>query len=102
MEFPEIERKEIDLDEIRQFSSEDDFIGVSVDLLIEAGSYICIVGNIYPYDTKTWDSSQAVIGGHLVRLYKLVSAMLDQTCQHRREIAFMFSRMAFVCNGGRP
>ena len=37
------------------------------------------------------------MGGHFVRLYKLISALLDQTSQHRREVSFMFARMAFEC-----
>ncbi len=94
---PEIERTEIDLNTIAKFDSEEDFIAVAMSLLIETGSYVIVVGNLLPYDTKAWNSDQAVVGGHFVRLYKLISAILDQTCQHRREIAFMFARMAFEC-----
>ena len=96
-DLPEIEKTEFDLDTIAKFESEDDFIGVAVSLLVETGSYVCVVGNLLPDDTKAWNSDQAVVVGHFVRLYKLISAMLDQTCQHRREIAFMFARMAFEC-----
>lgn len=96
-QLPEIEKTEIDLDAIAKFESEEEFTGVSVSLLIETGSYVCVVGSILPYDTKAWNSDQAVVGGHFVRLYKLISAMLDQTCQRRREISFMFARMAFEC-----
>lgn len=94
---PEIEKTEIDLNAIEKFESEEDFVGLSVSLLVETGSYVCVVGNILPYETKAWNSDQAVVVGHFVRLYKLISALLDQTCQHRREIAFMFARMAFEC-----
>ena len=41
--------------------------------------------------------NQAVLGGQLVRLYKLISALLDQICQHRREITFIIARLAFEC-----
>jgi len=94
---PEIKHTEIHKETIQKFSAEVDFISLSVDLLVEAGSYICIVGNVMPFKTKAWDSNQAVMGGHLVRLYKVISAMLDQTCQHRREISFSLARMAFEC-----
>jgi hypothetical protein len=97
VKLPEIERVELDIDSIKKFSSEADFIGLSVDLLIEVGSYVCVIGNAMPFETKTWNKDQAVLGGHLVRLYKLISGMLDQTCQHRREISFMLARMAFEC-----
>ena len=33
----------------------------------------------------------------MVRLYKLISALLDQICQHRREITFIIARLAFEC-----
>lgn len=96
-DIPDIKYVELDMELINKFSSESEFIGVSVDLLIEAGSYVCMVGSALPFKEKAWDSNQAVLGGHLVRLYKLISAILDQTCQHRREISFMFARMAFEC-----
>jgi len=94
---PNIKKTEIDIEEISQFKSEDDFNGLSVSILIEAGSYICIAGNIFPIETKSWSMDQAIVGGHLVRLYKFISAMLDQTCQHRRETTFVFCRLAFEC-----
>jgi hypothetical protein len=97
IDLPEIEKTEIDPNTIAKFNSEEDFIGVAVCLLIETGSYVILVGNLLPYETKAWNSDQAAVGGHFVRLYKLISAILDQTCQHRREIAFMFARMAFEC-----
>lgn len=79
------------------FTSEDDFNGLAVELLIEVGSFICIAGNLMPAKTRRWDRNQAVLGGHLVRLYKLINALLDQICQHRREITFIIARLAFEC-----
>jgi hypothetical protein len=79
------------------FASEDDFNGLAAELLIEVGSFICVAGNLTPAKTRRWDRNQAVLGGHLVRLYKLISALLDQICQHRREITFIIARLAFEC-----
>jgi hypothetical protein len=79
------------------FTSEDDFNGLAVELLIEVGSFICVAGNLMPAKTRRWDRNQAVLGGHLVRLYKLISALLDQIFQHRREITFIIARLAFEC-----
>lgn len=92
-----IRRTVIDPNQIRSFDSEDDFCGLSVDLLVEVGSYACVAGNLYPIDSPGWDRDQAVVGGHIVRLYKLISALLDQTCQRRRETAFVLMRLAFEC-----
>ncbi len=97
VDIPEVKRTELNENSIENFSSEVDFLGVSVDLLIEAGSYVCIVGSLMPFETKAWNSNQAILGGHLVRLYKLISAMLDQTCKHRREISSILARIAFEC-----
>ena len=64
------------------------------DCVIEAGSYVCIAANILGADKK-WTRDQAAIGGNVVRLYKLFSAVLDQTVQNRRETSFILSRLAF-------
>lgn len=94
-EIPHVKRVEVDPEIVSSFKSEHDHIALSVDLLIEAASYICIAGNIVPPSGKTWNRHEAVLVGHLVRLYKLISALLDQTCQRRRETSFIFGRLAF-------
>lgn len=96
-EFPDVKRTEIDESHVRAFDSEADFVGLSVSLLIEAGSYICVAGNFYPAETRSWNRNQAILGGHLVRLYKLIDGLLDQTCKHRRETSFVLGRLAFEC-----
>lgn len=81
-------------DALNAISSEQDFVGLSVDLLVEAASIVCVAACILP-PTGSWSRNQAIVGGNVVRLYKLLSALLDQTCQHRRETTFIFSRLAF-------
>ena len=93
----EIEIVAIQEEEIKEFTSENDFLGLSIDILIEVGSFVCIAANLYPIDRKEWNRDEAILGGHLVRLYKLVSAMLDQTTQLRRETTYIFARLAFEC-----
>lgn len=93
-QFPVIERAEVSPERISTFRSERDYVGLGLELMIEAGSYITIALNILGPD-GTWSRDQAAIGGNLVRLYKLFSAMLDQTVQHRRETSFIFARLAF-------
>lgn len=96
-EAPSVTRTEISTDEIQAFSDEHAYTGLAVELLIEAGSYICIAACILPPPPHRWNRHEAVVVGHLARLYKLISAMLDQTCQHRRETTFIFARLAFEC-----
>lgn len=50
--FPTIERTDVSADRLKAFKSERDFIGVGVDLMIEAGSYVCIAANILGSDRK--------------------------------------------------
>jgi hypothetical protein len=96
-EIPDVERVDVDPSVVRLFKSEHDHIALSVDLLIEAASYVCIAGNIAPPSGGVWNRHEAVLVGRLVRLYKLISARLDQTCQRRRETSFIFGRLAFEC-----
>lgn len=93
--FAEIEPARVDETELGAFDAEKDFIGVLVDLLIEAGSYLCVSCNIYPSGRGGWNRNEAIIGGHLIRLYKLIDAILDQTVKHRRETSFILTRLHF-------
>jgi hypothetical protein len=94
---PSVERVEVDPNAVRAFEHEDDFTGLAVDLLVEVGSYVCLAASILPPPPQRWNRHEAVLVGHLVRLYKLISGLLDQTCQHRRETTFIFARLAFEC-----
>ncbi len=46
-------------------------------------------------DRGGWERDEAILGGLMVRLYKLLSALLDQICQRRAEIAQIMCRLAF-------
>ena len=94
---PHIRRVEIDESLVRQFESEEDFTGLAVDILVEVTSFVCLAGSLLPAGRQAWNRDEAVIGGHLVRLYKLINAILDQTCQQRRETSFIYCRLAFEC-----
>lgn len=96
-EIPDVTRVEVDPESVRAFNDEHAFTGLAVDLLIEVGSYVCIAASILPPPPHRWNRHEAVVVGHLARLYKLISALLDQTCQHRRETSFIFARLAFEC-----
>jgi hypothetical protein len=43
--FEEIEKLSVKKGEIAKFTNEDDFIGLGVSLLIEAGSFVCVAAN---------------------------------------------------------
>jgi hypothetical protein len=92
-----IKATDISEERLKSFVTEDDFNGVAVELLIEVGSYVCAAASLVPQETRRWRRDQAILGGHLVRLYKLISGLLDQICQRRQEIAFIIARIAFEC-----
>lgn len=94
-ELDDIETVPISREKLALLTSEEDFTGLAVELLIETGSFTCVAASILPGDTKCWNRDQAIVGGNVVRLFKLISAILDQTCQHRRETTFIFTRLAF-------
>ncbi|QGS29701.1 DUF5677 domain-containing protein [Cupriavidus metallidurans] len=96
-EIPDIKRVEVSPEELAKFTDEEDFTGLSVDLMIEQGSWTCLTASLLPGETRKWDRDQAILGGLLVRFYKLASALLDQTCQHRRETTFVLGRLAIEC-----
>ncbi len=85
-------------DRLNSFKNELDFVDRGVEHLIELGSYICIAFNILPAGRETWSRNEAILGGNMVRLYKLFLAILDQTTQRRGELVMGFLRLAFETN----
>jgi hypothetical protein len=92
--FPAVDRVNVSPERIAGFKSDRDYLNLGLELMIEAGSYITIAATILRPD-GTWTRDQAAIGGNMVRLYKLFSAMLDQTVQRRQETSLIFARLAF-------
>jgi hypothetical protein len=92
--FDEIEKPLVNEDDTAKFTDEDDFNRLGVSLLIEAGCYVCIAANTLGQNEK-WDRDTAAIGGNMVRLYKMISGVLDQTTQRRRDTSFIFARLVF-------
>ena len=91
---PDIPRVEINPDAIRAFTTNSDFMWLAVELLKEVAAYTCNAAGLTD-ETGTWSRDEAVVGGNMIRLYKLMHAILDQTTQKRGEIAFTLFRLAF-------
>jgi hypothetical protein len=75
-------------------STEGDYTSLAVGLLAEAGSYVALAASATD-SSKSWSRAEAAVGGNIVRLYKLIHALLDQTCQRRGEIAMIMGRLCF-------
>jgi hypothetical protein len=89
-----IKRVSVDADEIAQFSSEDEFTELAVSLLVEVAQYVCVAAGMMG-PKPLWGRDRAAICGNMVRLYKLLHSVLDQTCQRRQETSFILSRLVF-------
>ena len=92
--FPAVERVTVDPVTIAAFTRESDFMVLASELLREVASYVsvaaCTMGS-----APAWTRDQAVVGGNMVRLSKLLRAFLDQTVQKRFETSTILSRLAF-------
>lgn len=93
-DLPEITAVEVNPETMAAYARDADFLSLTVEPLKETGSYVCYAASMTD-ETGTWSRDQAIIGGNMVRLYKLTHAILDQTCQGRGELAFVFFRLAF-------
>ena len=81
---------EITPEQLASLKNEDNFMHLSVELMKEAASIVALAAGVLSTDSKKWTRDQAIIGGNFVRLSKLLSAHLDQICQRRQVIVFIF------------
>lgn len=92
-EFP---KTKVNVEEIRKFASEDQFMSLAVELLKETAQITALLACTYRLDSegnpRKWRRNEAVVGGLMVRISKLQMAFLDQMCQNRMEIANIISR----------
>jgi hypothetical protein len=91
---PDVERVEVDLDKIAAFTTEEEFTGLAVSMMVEVASYSCVAAATLGA-SPSWDRDRAAVGGNMVRLYKLLDSFLDQTCQRREEITSILGRLIF-------
>ena len=92
--FPSIERVEVDPVAIAAYTREWDFMVLASELLREVASYVCIAACTLGA-APAWTRDQAAVGGNMVRLFKLLSAFLDQTVQKRYKTSTIISRLTF-------
>ncbi|MBY5341458.1 hypothetical protein E0H35_12085 [Rhizobium leguminosarum bv. viciae] len=92
--FPKIERTAVDAEAMAGFTSESDFMDLTVRLAVETAEYVCIAASTTGPEAF-WNRDQAAIGGNMVRTFKLMDAMLDQTCKDRGEMTFLLARLVF-------
>jgi len=79
---------------IAAYAREWDFIVLGSELLREVASYACVAACVLG-PAPAWTRDQAAVGGNLVRLFKLLCTLLDQTKQERFETNTIICRLAF-------
>jgi hypothetical protein len=90
----EVERVEVDLAKIAAFTTEEDFMSLTVSLMVEVASYSCVAATTLGA-SPVWDRDHAAVGGNMVRLFKLLDSLLDQTRRRREEISWILGRLIF-------
>ena len=93
----DFERNEIDETELRHFERESQFFQVAFNLFRETGQWVCLLACTTVGDRPTWDVSQAVCGGHLVRMFKLMRFLLEEAIHDRAELMWIIIRLLAEC-----
>jgi len=88
-----IEREPVDEAAMAAITKESGFTRIALGLLIEAASYVLVGANTRTMEK--WDRDHAAVGGNMVRLSKLLDAIMDQTTQQRRETGVLLARCAW-------
>lgn len=87
----------VDLDELSTFTHERQHFGVAFDLFGETAKYVCVLANISVGATQTWNVEQAVLGGHLVRMFKLMRFTMEESIEYREEMLSILVRLIAEC-----
>jgi Family of unknown function (DUF5677) len=82
---------------IAAFTDSEDHFELSFNLLRETTQLAVILGGISIGERPGWNRNQAVVGGHLVRLTKLLRSFMDEVNDRREEIAWVVLRMTAEC-----
>ena len=92
-----IDKTPVDATELTSFNRESQHFGVAFNLYREAASYVCVLANVTVGTTQTWNVEQAVLGGHLVRMFKLMRFTMEESIEHREEMLSVLVRLLAEC-----
>jgi uncharacterized protein DUF5677 len=93
----DIERVEVSEDAASLFVREGQYLELAFNLLRETGQWVCVASCLSVGDRPIWNVRQAVIGGHLVRLFKLIRLLLETVNTDRAELMWVLLRLASEC-----
>jgi hypothetical protein len=92
-----IEKTRVDASELSSFTRENQHFGVAFNLFREAASYVCVLANVTVGPTQAWNVEQAVLGGHLVRMFKLMRFAMEESIEQREEMLSVLVRLLAEC-----
>lgn len=94
----EYNKTPFDVEEIGKYTSENDFMKLVVEMFKEMITINYWDSNALRLDEnnnpRRWTRDEAILGGMMVRLNKLLVGILEQTCQQKWELAYIFLRSA--------
>lgn len=88
-----VDRTPVEEREIKAFTNEQQHFSVAFDLFRECAAYVCVLASTTVGDKPTWNVGQAVLGGHLVRTYKLMCFVLEEAIERRAELLSIITRL---------
>ncbi len=93
----EIDETAVDEVEVASFVNERQHYGVAFSLFRETAGCVCILANTTVGNSQSWEIGQAVLGGHLVRLFKLMRFAMEEAIERRDELLSVLNRLIAEC-----
>ncbi len=91
----DIEPVSVDQSAVEAFETEAQYFELAFNLFRETAQWVCVFASILgPH--ACWNRQQAILGGHLVRLFKLTRYVLE-VVQQRAELMWIFLRLSAEC-----
>ena len=89
----EIEKVVVDPDVVRAWGKEYPHLKLAIDLMGEVACYTCMLGSAVAAGRTDWSIDEAILGGHLVRLFKLMRHAIQQVVDAHTDILFVTFRL---------
>jgi hypothetical protein len=93
----ELDLTTVDETELSSFENEGQHYGVAFNLFRETAGCVCILASTTVGPEPTWNVEQAVLGGHLVRMFKLMRFVMEESIHHRDEMLSVLVRLLAEC-----
>jgi hypothetical protein len=93
----EIDRTAVDETELSTFDNERQHYGVAFNLFRETTGCVCILASTTVGSEPAWNVEQAVLGGHLVRMFKLMKFVMEESIECRDEMLSVLVRLLAEC-----